>query len=272
MEVKIINNKPSTIFAYLEKLLKNSYLITTLATREVKIKYSRTFLGIGWLFLQPLIVVTIYTVFFNKIVKLNTGDIPYPQFVLSGLILWYLFTGILSKCVNALIESEGLISKVSFPKIIILISKIIPVLIEGFALLIIALVFMLFNQNTIGVNTLFVFFYFIQTALLAFSIGMICSVVVLKYRDLAHAIPYLINFGIWLTPVFYSVSIVPQPYQNLVKYFNPLAMYLEGFRDALFYNASPSLTSFWLFVATFFVLLLCFYFFIFFEKKIIEFF
>lgn len=270
MANKIISNRPYTVKNYLVKLSENSFLIKVLAKRELKIKYSRTFIGLGWVVLQPLIVVTIYTIFFKNFIKLNTQEIPYPQFVLTGLVLWYLFTGIISKCTYALLESADLINKVSFPRIIILFSKSIPVVIECMILLIIAFIALVITNQKIGFNSITSLFYFTQTLILSFSIGFICSIVVLKYRDLSHAIPFVINFGIWLTPVFYSVNIVPEEYKKILLFGNPLAMSLEGLRAAIFKNEGVSLLQWILFCVSCLLLSISFYVFIKFEKRITE--
>ena len=270
MANKIISNKPYSMNAYLEKLSKNSFLITVLSKREVKIKYSRTFLGLGWVIIQPIIVVAIYTLFFRDFIKLDTGSIPYPSFVLTGLVLWYLFTGLISKCTYALLESTDLINKVSFPRIIILISKSIPIIIECLILLILACLMVAFSPQKLGINALSVLFYFFQTAILSFAFGLLFSIMVLNKRDLAHAIPFLINFGIWLTPVFYSVSIIPEEYKQLFRYGNPLTLSIEGLRGALFYNQGISGASWILFIGSCFLLLVSFIIFVKFEKRIVE--
>ncbi len=270
METRIISNKPYTISAYLQKLAKNSFLISVLAKRELKIKYSRTLIGIGWVVLQPVIVVAVYTIFFKNLIKLNTEDIPYPSFVLTGLVLWYLFTGIISKCTYALVESADLINKVSFPRIIVLFSKCIPVLFECLVLLLLAVPVVLYTQHNIGFNAITSIFYFAEISILSFSAGMLFSILVLKYRDLAHAIPFIINFGIWLTPVFYSASIVPAEYQNLYRYANPLALAMEGLRGGLFQNAGISFESWMVFIVSCLIFVISFIIFIKFEKKIVE--
>ena len=267
---KIINNEPYGIKLYYEKILKNRSLILILAKRELKIKYSRTILGIGWFFLQPLIVVIVYSIFFKFLVHINSNGIPYPSFVFSGLVLWYLFTGIISKSTFALIESADLIHKVSFPKFIILISKIVPVILECLILLILLFIINAFNNQSLGINTFTSFFYFTQIILLSFAVGLFCSRIALKHRDMAHAIPVIINFGIWLTPVFFPASIVPQPYRNYLLYCNPLAASIEGLRGALFFNTGVSITSLLMFTVYCFLLVISFYYFVKFEKNIVE--
>ncbi|MCC6371006.1 MAG: ABC transporter permease [Bacteroidia bacterium] len=241
-----------------------------LSVRELKIKYSRTLLGIGWFFLQPLVVVIVYSIFFKYLVHINSDNIPYPSFVFSGLVLWYLFAGIISKSTFALIESADLIHKVSFPRLIILISKIVPVILECLILLILLFVITLFSGQPPGFLALTSIFYFVQTFILSFAIGLFCSTIALKYRDIAHGIPFVINFGIWLTPVFFPLSIVPFPYKNYVFYLNPLASAIEGLRGAMFFNTGVSLTSLLMFVIYGFLLAVSFFYFIKFEKKIVE--
>ncbi len=270
MSSKIISNLPYTIKNYLQKLANNGYLIRVLATRELKIKYSRTFFGIGWVILQPLVVVTVYTVFFKNFIKLDTQQIPYPQFVLTGLVLWYLFTGIISKCSHAILESSDLISKISFPRIIIVFVKCIPIILECFVLLIICFIVLFATKTGMGINSITSIFYFIQTTILAFSIGLFCSILALKYRDLVHAIPFVINFGIWLTPVFYSSNIVPAEYKDIFVYCNPLALSLEGMRGAIFHNSGISLPMLILFIITISLFIVSFYTFVKFEKRIVE--
>lgn len=270
MATKIISNNPYSLSDYWQKLVTHSFLIKVLAKRELKVKYSRTLIGIGWVVLQPIIVVVIYTLFFNNLIRINTENIPYPLFVITGLVLWYLFTGIVGKCSSALIESGDLIQKVSFPRLIILIAKSIPVIIECFVLLILVLIVLLCTNHSLNIYAITAFFYFLLVITLSFSIGIICSIIVLKYRDLMHAIPFAINFGIWLTPVFYSTIIVSDSYKNLYRFANPLATAMEGMRAGLFQSKGISMGSWVLFLITLFCLFIAFFIFTKFEKRITE--
>lgn len=267
---KIISSRPYTIAEYLKKLKRYSFLIKVLSLRELKIKYTKTFLGIGWLFLQPLVLVIVYSIFFKNLVRINTGSIPYPSFVFSGLILWYIFTGILSKSTFALLESAELINKVTFPRFIILVSKLLPVLLECAALLLLLFAVLLLTQQPLGLNAITVLFYVVHATVFSFALGLLCSIVVVKFRDGAHVIPFVLNFGIWLTPVFYPVSIIPAAYQPYLLYLNPIAAAIEGIRGALFFNAGISQTSLITFVFSCIFLLFSFYFFVKFEKRLVE--
>lgn len=249
---------------------KYAFLIKALSLREFKVKYANTLLGISWFFLQPLLVVVLFSVFFDHIIQLNTQHIPYPAFVFSGLISWYIFTGIVGKGTFALLESSDLIHKLPCPKLIILISKIVPSVLECLVLLTLLFLILFINGQNIGLNIFYALFFFIQVVIFSFSLTMISSYVVIKYRDLSQIIPALLNFGIWLTPVFYPVSILPNAYQKVLNVLNPLSSFIEGLRAALFSNKAPSLEHLLVFLITCIFLYLSFYFFVKFEKRIVE--
>jgi len=265
-----INNKPYNVFSYLKRLKKYRFLFITLSRRELKIKYTRTILGVGWVFLQPLASVIIYTLFFHNFIKLNTNQIPYIQFVFSGIVCWYTFTGILSKVIHSLIESGELINKVSFPRVILVGAKAVPVLIESSVLYLILLGIVIFN-NPVGImGIIYSLFYLVQITLFSLGLGIIFSIIAVRIRDILHIVPFAIGFGIWLTPVFYPVSIVPQEYQHYILYLNPVANSIEGLRGCLFEGKSIGFDSLIVFVLSAFLVLTSLIFFIKFERKIIE--
>jgi len=268
--IKIISSRPYSLGEYYSKLCRYGFLTGVLARRELKIKYTKTLLGIGWLFLQPLALVIIYSIFFKSFIKMDTGSIPYPSFVFSGLMLWYLFTGIISKNTFALLESTELINKVSFPRLIILLAKTIPVLLECAALLLILFALLIFTHQPPGFNAITVLFYILHAAVFSFALGMLCSIIVVKHRDLAHFIPFALNLGIWLTPVFYPVSIVPAAYRQYLLYLNPMAQAIDGLRGAIFLNTGISHVSLISFLCSCIFLLLSFFYFIKSEKKLVE--
>lgn len=266
----VINNKPTSVKSYVIQLYQKKFLLYILIKRELKIKYSKTFLGLGWVFIQPVIVVAVYTLFFKNMLKLNTYDVPYPQYVLTGLVLWYLSTGIISKSMHALFESKDLVTKVSFPRMIVLISKITPVIFECLILLLISVITIIFTQHKINLNMLTSMFYFIDVIFLSCAVGIMCMMITLKFRDFVEIIPFAINFAIWLTPVFYAFGSVPDKYKNLFRFGNPLIIPLEGMRDAFFGNTGITTEAFFVFIGTVIFFVISLVIFIKFEKRIIE--
>jgi lipopolysaccharide transport system permease protein len=268
--VKVISSKSYSLGDYFEKMKRYGFLIGVLARRELKIKYAKTALGLGWLFLQPLALVVVYSFFFKGVIHISTGAIPYPSFVFSGLALWYIFTGIVTKSTYAIIESSDLINKVSFPRFIIPVSKVIPVLLESAALMVLLVAMLLITRQPLGLNALTALFYILLAIVFSFSIGLLCSVLTVRYRDLAHVIPFALNFGIWLTPVFYPSDIVPQPYRSYLLSLNPIAQAIEGLRNALFFNAGISTAALIAFLVSVVFLSASFYYFIKSEKRFVE--
>jgi len=265
-----IDNKPYQLFSYLKKVRKYKYLLLSLSQRELKIKYSRTFFGIGWVFIQPFAAVFIYTVFFNNFIKLDSQQVPYAQFVFSGMVCWYLFTGLLSKGTYSLLESTDLITKVAFPRIILVIAKSFPLLMEGFILYLILLGTVVFYQGLDLIGIVGSLFYFLLMFLFSISLAILLSITAIRFRDIVHMVPFIIGFGIWLTPVFYPVSIVPDQYRNYITYLNPVANAIEGMRNALFNHVFSGIEALISFVITVGLLLISLVFFIRFERKIIE--
>lgn len=270
MSLKEINNKPYTISEYFKRMLAFSFLIRSLAAREFKVKYARAVLGVGWVVIQPLVAVIIYSIFFNYLIKISTNDIPYIQFVFSGLVLWYMFTGILGKCSTALLESTELINKVSFPRIILLISKAFPVMVESLVLYLVLLGILIFQNGTFKLQYFISVFYLLQVFIWAFSVSIIFSVVIIRLRDFLHVLPFIMNFGIWLTPVFYPVSIVPESYRGVLKFANPIAHSIESFRNTLFGDVGINRESFTLLLISLIFLYVSLVIFIKFEKQIVE--
>jgi lipopolysaccharide transport system permease protein len=270
MSQKEINNRPYTLVAYIKRLKAYGFLLRSLANRELKVKYSRAVLGVGWMIIQPLVAVVIYSIFFNYLIKIDTKNIPYIQFVFSGLVIWYIFTGIVSKGSVALLESTELISKVSFPRLIIIVAKSFPVLIESLILFLVLIVMILINQIPLGLNILIALFFILEAVLFSLSVAILLSILIVRFRDFLHILPFIMNFGIWLTPVFYPVSIIPAQFQIYIKYLNPLATSVEGLRGALFEGAGVSVGAILVFVASLFLLFISLVFFIKFEKQIVE--
>jgi lipopolysaccharide transport system permease protein len=270
LSVKIINNSPAGLKAYLTDVRKKIYLIKILVKREFSVKYTNTFLGLGWVFLQPLVVVSIYTLFFKNMLKLNTYNVPYPQFVLSGLVLWYLFTGIVGKCAHVFLESAELISKIAFPRIVLLLAKIVPVIVECFILLVITIVLTCILQREVHIKMIFCFFYFLQVLIVALAIGILVSVLALKFRDFIPAVPFILNFAIWLTPIFYAPNSIPEEYMSFFRYGNPLFIPLEGIR-ALLFNQSPFIGDSLVYVVIWSLFLIgAVHVFVKFDKRIVE--
>ncbi len=258
MPKTIISAEPDTLGVYLKKVWQHHALIVTLAKRDLKIKYAQTVLGLAWTFIQPLVAVITYTLFFAYLMDFKT-EYPYILFVLSGILLWGLFNYIFAQGSTSLTQNQELIRKLYFPKIILPLSKALVGFVEFVIIAVLFIILMFVFQSTPTWRIIFIPFLLI--ALSAFALGMafILSAATVRNRDLNHIIPFLVNFGIWFTPVFYPVTLIPQQFAHLL-YINPMASIIQLFRVCVFGEAYiPAMflgiaVSFLIFILGFFYL------------------
>lgn len=207
-------------------------LLYFLTLRDIKVRYKQTLMGLAWVIIQPLMTMLIFTLVFNRFVKLDTGALAYPLFALSGLLLWLFFANAVTNSTNSLVSNANLITKVYFPRLYIPAAAVGAGLVDlGVAfLLLVALVF--YYGVTLTVNILLLPLFILLITLLAVGVGLLSAALTVKYRDLRHALPFIIQLWMFASPVIYPTSIVPARWQWLLT-INPIAGIIEGFRAAL---------------------------------------
>jgi lipopolysaccharide transport system permease protein len=232
MEYTRISSEPENIRDYLLKVWKQKNLIMTFAKRDLKVKYAQTIIGLGWTIIQPLTAIIVYTLFFDFLLDIKSDGSPYVLFVFSGLACWMLFSYIFLQASTSLIQNQELIRKLYFPKILLPISKSIVALVEFSVSVILLLVVMIIFKTIPGWKILLIIFPVAGIVLIGLSISFFLCAVTIRNRDLQYLVPFFVNFGIWFTPVFYPVSILPEKCLNLI-YINPVAGFIEIFRWCL---------------------------------------
>ena len=232
MESRLINSRPYGFREYFIRLWKYRSMIMLLAGRNIKIQYSQTLFGTLWVFLQPLVAVFIYSVFFYKILGISTDPVPYPVFVIPGILLWFHFSSIVSDVGGSLQEQQDLIRKVDFPRLIILLAKVISGLLSVFVTVVLFFAILFIFDHPLTSQVLFFPLFLLLNILMGLSIAIWLAALTIRYRDLHHFVPYLVSFGIWVTPVFYPTTVLPEDLTGLI-YFNPLAGILAGYRWSL---------------------------------------
>jgi lipopolysaccharide transport system permease protein len=207
-------------------------LLYFLTWRDVKVRYKQTLMGVAWVVIQPLATMLIFTVVFNRIARLDSGAIPYPLFAYSGLLLWSFFAGAVSAGTNSLISNTSLVTKVYFPR------AFIPAAAVGAGLVDLAVgsVLLAAMAAYYGVHVtwglLLLPVFVLLGALLAFAAGMLASALTVKYRDLRHALPFLLQFWMFASPVIYPAGAVPEGLRWVLAV-NPMSGVIEGFRASL---------------------------------------
>lgn len=218
-----------SLWSYLMKVWEMKHLVWVLSSRDLKVKYAQTLLGLLWVLIQPLTGLLIFYVFFSVILSMDTGDIPYLLYTYSGLICWMFFTYVVSSAGTALMQEEALIKKVYFPRLILPLAKVVTGYFDLIISTVVLIVMALIMQHPIGIEILALPLIMLLLAVAGLSIALWLSALTIRYRDFHHLIPYIVGFGIWLTPVFYPVSLIPEKYR-VVLLFNPIAGAVQWFR------------------------------------------
>src|SRR6267143_1225535 len=228
----LIKSEDAGVQLNLGELWRYRELLYFLTLRDVKVRYKQTLMGLAWVIIQPLGTMLIFTLVFNRFVRLDAGPLPYPLFALSGLLLWLFFANAVTNCTHSLVSNANLITKVYFPRMFIPAASVGAGLVDLSVafLLLIALCFYYGVALTLQILLLPVFV--LMMALLALGVGLLAAAVTVKYRDLRHALPFIIQLWMFASPVIYPTSIVPPRWQWLVI-INPLAGIIEGFRAAI---------------------------------------
>jgi lipopolysaccharide transport system permease protein len=207
-------------------------LLLILATRDVKLRYKQTALGVIWVILQPLVAALIFAIIFGGFAKLPSDGSPYLLFVFCGMLPWNLFAGALQRAGNSLIGNSNLISKVYFPRVIIPIASTAAVLIDFVVSLALLLIFMLIYQVAPTWRLITLPFFLLLTLLAAIGVSLWLSGLNVYYRDFMYALPFVIQVWLYASPVAYATTLVPAQWRVLYG-LNPAVAFIEGFRWAV---------------------------------------
>ena len=229
----IIKPRPSWYIVNLPELWEFRELFYIFSWRDIKVRYKQTVLGILWVVLQPLLSMVIFTVFFGNFAHIPSDGLPYPVFVLLGLVFWGYFSGSLSRASTAFIDNEALVKKVYFPREILPFSTVVTALADFFVSLIlffiVALVYHIsFNLAFFGMILLAL----VITTLTSAGLGLLVASINIKYRDVRYIIPYFLQLMIFVTPVIYPLSIVRPSFQFILA-LNPMAGVINSLRSVL---------------------------------------
>lgn len=204
-------------------------LFLFLAWRDILVRYKQTVIGILWSLLRPFLTMIVFTVVFSKLAKLPSDGIPYPVMVYCGMIPWQFFSNALSESSNSLIDNSNLLTKVYFPRIIVPASSVVVSLVDFAISLVILGGLMLWYGLVPDWRICLLPFFLLQALIFAFGTGLWVSALNVQYRDFRYVIPFLVQFGLYVSPVGFSSSIVPEQWRLLYS-LNPMVGVIEGFR------------------------------------------
>jgi lipopolysaccharide transport system permease protein len=213
-------------------------LLYFLAWRDFKVRYKQTILGAAWAIIQPFFTMVVFSIFFGYLAKIPSDGIPYPVFAYCALLPWSLFAHALTDSSNSLINNQSLITKVYFPRLIIPVAPLFVGLIDFAIALVVLLGMMVFYGITPQVGVLATPLFVLLAVLTALAVGTWLSALNVLYRDVRYTIPFLTQIWLFVTPVVYPSSLLPEPWRTLYG-LNPMAGVVEGFRWALLGRTSP---------------------------------
>ena len=217
---------------YWKDLWRYRELFFFLAWRDVLVRYKQTVIGIAWSVIRPVLTMIVLTIIFGKIAKLPSGDVPYPIMVFAAMLPWQFFANALSESSNSLISNANMLTKVYFPRLVVPASAVIVSLVDfliSFAILIVLMIWYRFIPDWhIVALPLFLLFAFMT----AFGFGLWLAALNVRYRDFRYIVPFIIQFGLYISPVGFSSKVIPEKWCLLYS-LNPMVGVIDGFRWAI---------------------------------------
>ena len=219
---------------FFSELFEYKTLFYHLVLRDVLVRYKQTVLGVLWVILRPLFTVLIFTFLFGHVANLPSNDIPYPLLVLSGLVPWQFFADSFMYGSAAFLSNVNLITKIYFPRIILVISVVVGCMLDFFILFLIFIFLLIFTLGpNLSSRILLLPLFFIWLFSFVFTASLLFASLTVKYRDFRHLAPFVIQIGMYASPVGFSSSIFSYKWRLLFS-LNPMAQIIDGFRFIFF--------------------------------------
>lgn len=247
---------------YWKDLWRFRELFYILSWRDIKVRYKQTTLGILWAIIRPLLTMIVFTFVFGKVAKMEIHSaVPYALIVFAGLLPWQFFSNALTESSNSLIGNERLITKVYFPRMIIPASSVITSFIDFLISFVILLVLFIVYQYMPPGRIFLMPLFWVMAFLASFGPGLYLTALNVKYRDFRYIIPFIVQFGLFISPVGYTSAQIPEKYQWLYA-INPMAGVIDGFRWCIVKDAPDPLLHYPFYISlgvTFFFVFLSIY-------------
>jgi lipopolysaccharide transport system permease protein len=228
---------------YWRELWRYRELFYTLAWRDISVRYRQTVVGLAWAILQPLLTMVVMTVVFGRLAKLSSdGDAPYALLVTAGMLPWQFFAGAFAGASQSLVSNAGLISKVYFPRMIVPASSVVTSLVDLLIAFVILLALMVWFQFLPDWRLVTLPLFIALGFLTATGFGLLIAALNVKYRDFRHVIPFIIQFGLYVSPVGYSSQVVKNQLGDTlytVYCLNPMVGVIDGFRWSILGGQAP---------------------------------
>lgn len=239
---KVIKRRTGFAQIDLKEVWRSRELLGFLAWRDIAVRYKQTVIGVGWAFIRPFITMIVLTVIFGYIAKLPSDGVPYPVLTFAALVPWQFFATAFAEISNSVVGNGYVITKIYFPRLILPVAAAavatIDFLVSFFFLLLLMLIFGVYPDARILALPLFV----LLCLVLTIGLGLWFAALYVKYRDVRHFIPFIIQLGLYVSPVAFSSSVVPEKWRLLYS-LNPMVSVIDGFRWSLLGTTSLHMPS-----------------------------
>ncbi|MEZ5039028.1 MAG: ABC transporter permease [Saprospiraceae bacterium] len=214
-------------------------LFIILAWRDISVRYKQTVIGVAWAVIRPFLTMIVFTVIFGRIAKLpSEGDAPYALMVFAAMLPWTLFSTALGDASNSLVTNSNLISKVYFPRLIVPSAAVVTAFVDFLISFMLLVAIMFYYQYTPGFQILLLPLFMLLALLTSLGPGLFMTALNVKYRDFRYIIPFIIQLGMYVSPVGFSSSIIPEQWR-LVYGLNPIVGVIDGFRWCILGGENP---------------------------------
>lgn len=229
---KLVIEAGRTERQYWQDLWRYRELFYFLAWRDILVRYKQTAIGLAWALIRPFLTMVVFTIVFGSIAKLPSEGAPYPILVFAGMLPWQFFANALSECSNSLISNANLISKVYFPRLIVPTSAVIVSFVDFMVSGIILLGLMAWYNFVPDWRILMLPLFILIAFAAAMGAGLWLAALNVEYRDFRYIVPFIVQFGLYISPVGFSSSVVPEKWRLLYS-LNPMVSVIDGFRACI---------------------------------------
>jgi lipopolysaccharide transport system permease protein len=234
----IIENRSGLFDLDWSALWEYRELLYLLVWRDIKVRYKQTAIGVGWVLLQPLITMLIFTVIFGQLAKVPSDGVWYPVFTLTALLPWTYFSQAITRSGGSLVANANLVNKIYFPRLLLPLATIVAPLIDLALSLVLLFGLLAYAGIPLTWKVITLPAFILLAMLTAMGLSLFLSAINVRYRDVGHAIPFLVQVWMFVSPIVYPVSLVPEQWRLLYS-LNPMVGVIEGFRWALLGKDPP---------------------------------
>lgn len=214
---------------YWRDFWRHRELLMFLVWRDIIVRYKQTVVGTSWVLIRPFLTMLVFTFVFGKVANLASGNVPYSLVVFTGLLPWFFFASALSECSNSLVGNSHLISKIYFPRLIVPVGSITVSIVDFLITFVLLFLVMAWHSFVPDWHIVFVPLFILLAITVSFGLGLWTAALNVRFRDFRHLIPFVLQLGVYVSPVGYSSQVLPEKWR-MVYSLNPMVGVIDGFR------------------------------------------